>query len=262
MIQSLQVVLALLAPSLLLVAPVRADGDQDKGPEDVLKAFAAAMKKEDVKAMMSHVTRDSESRITGMIGLLLSLSKSFSQGFFNHKPTPEEQKHIDAIDAILKRHGVSEEALLKKLGNGKEPPTQEEITRNLVAIGESVKDKRAFVAEVMKYYTARLEDTPDIGFDGFKEIGQAKVKEVKIDGQQARSQVTFPGADGKEGMATIYFKLESGVWKIDLIETNRNWPQPPPLPQVQPPATQVRPPAVYYDCRPGLLRRWCPCLRP
>src|SRR5262252_7970910 len=119
MTKSLQVVLALLVLSLLLVAPARADGDPDKSPEDVLKAFAGAIESVDVKAMMSHVTRDSQSRIAGMIGLLLSLSKSLTLWSSNHNPTPEERKHIDAIDAVLKRHGVSEEALSKKLGNGK-----------------------------------------------------------------------------------------------------------------------------------------------
>jgi hypothetical protein len=258
MIKSLQVVLALLVPSVLLVAPVRADGDQDKSPEDVFKGFAAAIKKDDVKAVMSHVTHDSQSHIAGTTWLTALLDKSFTgMTFFNSKPTRKEKEHIAAIDEVLKRHGLSEDAVLKKLekDNG-EPITLEDLQRQLVPVVQLVKDKPAFVTEMLKVRTDRLETAA-----GVKEIGEAKVKEVKIDGKQAKSQVTFPGAYGKESTGTIYFKLESGVWKIDFIETERNWPLPPPPPQVQPPAPQVQRPATHYDSRPGLLRRLFPCLR-
>jgi hypothetical protein len=265
MIRSLQVGLVLLVATVLLVAPARADGDQGKSPEDVLKSFAAAVKKDDVRAMMSHVTRDSQSHIAGSIGLVASFVKAFAGGIFGQKTlSPEDQKRIDTIDAIMQRHGVSDALLKKPWGNGKEPSTDEERTRILVDFGESVKDKPAFVLAMLKLGPGRLDDTirfADVDYRWFQDIGEAKVKDVKIDKQQAKSQVTFTGADGKEKTGTIYFKLESGAWKIDLIETNRNWPRPPPPPQVQPRATPVQPPTSYSYSRPGLLRCLCSCLR-
>ncbi len=263
MIKSLQVMLALLVLNVLLVAPVRAGGDQDKSPADVFKAFAAAVKKDDLTAMMSHITRDSQAAVAGTMWAGVSFIKSWSS-----KPTPKQQKEIAALDEILKRRGLSDDAMMKIIE--KQATTEEQRTRMLVALGELVKDNTAFVTEILRVYTGP-EGSKEIdvgwvmylaGFTvGSKEIAMAKVKEVKIDGQQAKSQATVEGADGKESTATIYFKLESAVWKIDFIETCRHWPQPPVPAQVQRPAPQVQPPATYYQSRPGFLRCLFPRLR-
>ncbi len=228
-----------------LVAPAHAAGEKDKSPEDVFKAFAAAMKKDDLKAMMSHMTRDSQSASAAtMVGVALWDDVFF--GFMNDRVTPKQkEEHSAVIREVLSRHGLSEDALRKKLGKDyKEPTTEEERTRLLLAGAELVKDKPAFVTEIRDVCTGVQRLT-----DEFKEIGEAKLKEVKIDGQQAKAQVTFPRARGKDNKGTVYFKLENGIWKIDLVETNRNWPPPP---QVQP---QVQPQAPPSYSRPGLLRR-------
>jgi hypothetical protein len=272
MAQSLSRLLGLLVLSVFLVAPAYAGDEKDKSPEDVFKAFTAAMKKEDVKAAMSHLTRDSQSIVAGYMCYLALLEKALTGPFLEDRSlTPKEKEHIDAIEKVLNRHGLSEDALRKILKtfekDDKKTTTDEEKS---VAVGELVKDKPAFVTEVLKASTARLEDRSFKDF--FKEIGETKVKEVKIDGQQAKGEVTFPSAEAKAGhakrlppelvrgpsvkTASYYFKLESGVWKIDLIETARNWPQPPAPPaqpaQVQPRA-QPQPPPSYS--RPGPVRR-------
>jgi hypothetical protein len=245
MITSLQVRLALLGASVVLVAPVRAAGDRDNSPEDVFKSFSAAAKKADVKSMMSHMTRDSQSATVGGIWFVASLDSAFFG----------KEEYRAAIEEVMKRHGLSDDALTK-ISERMDMETTTDQER-FVAVGELVKDKAAFITEILK--VSKDVKKPS---DWFNEMREATVKEVKIDGQRARAQATFPGADGKEKTATIYFKLESGVWKIDPIETNRNWPEPPPPPQVQRPATQVQPPPNYYYSRPGLLRRLFGCLRP
>jgi hypothetical protein len=253
MIKSLQFVLALLVASVLLTASVRAGGDKDKSPEDVFKSYATAVKKDDVKAMMSHLTRDSQAGAAGSLYLVGMLDRGF-YGFMNDKISDKQKKEYRAaIDAVFNRYGLSDDALMRvfEKNQKKDSMTDE---KQFMAIGELVKDKAGFVTEILKV----SEDGQKYS-GAFNEIGAAKMKEVKIDGQQAKGLVTFPGADGKEKTATVYFKLENGDWKIDLYETNRNWPPPPP--QVQRPATQVQPSATYYNSRPGLLRRLCPCLR-
>jgi hypothetical protein len=253
MINSFEFAFALLVPNLLLVPPDHAGGDRDKNPEDVFKGFAAAMKKDDVKAVMSYVTRDSQTGIAGLMWISAFGDKSFTGAIINNKReiTPKEKEHIDAIDEVLKHHGLSDDAMEKILEKERKEPTKDENNiRMLVALGEPVKDKAAFVREVLKVTTGRIDSDY-----GVKEIGETKVKEVKVDGKQAKSQVTFPGPDGKEGTGTIYFKLESEVWKIDLVETVRQWPPPPPEgPKAQPPAT-------HDNSRQWLLRPLCPCRR-
>jgi hypothetical protein len=252
MIKSLQALLALLVPSVVLVAPVRAAGDRDS-PEDVFKSFAAAMKKADVKVMMSHMTRASQSATVGGIGFLALIDKGF-YGFMNDRITPKQKKEYRAaIEEVMNRHGLSDDAVTRIFEKMDRQTTTYE---QFVPIGELVKDKAAFISEILK-----VSRDVQKSCDGLKEMWEATVKEIKIDGQRAKAQATFPGADGKEKAATIYFKLESGVWKIDLIDTSRNWPQPPPPPQVQQQATQAQPPPNHSNSRPGLLRRLFPCLR-
>src|SRR5439155_26846230 len=92
----------------------------------------------------------------------------------------------------------------------------------------------------------------------FKVIGEAKFKDVKIAGDNAKGQMTTPSAAGKENTTsaqsilelalsviergeTFHFKLENGVWKIDLIPTIEEAfraVSPSPSPQLPPQATR------------------------
>jgi hypothetical protein len=240
--------LALLSLGFFLVASARAGDDKGKSPEDVFKAFAAAQKKEDVKTSMSHLTRDSQSAIAGTTFFAALLDKAFF-GFMNDHITPKQKKeHSTVIDKVLNRH-LSKDAMRRILEKDKNQATIDE--ENFLVIGELVKDKPTFVDEVFEI-TTKDEPMGKKGFPGFVEISEAKVNEVKIDGQQAKGELTFPDTDPTERKSAIYFKMESGVWKIDLIDTNRNWPQPSPSPQVQ---THVQPQATPSYSRPGLFRR-------
>jgi hypothetical protein len=247
--QSLHRSFALLALGFFLVAPGRAGDDKNKSPEDVFKAFAAAQKKEDVKTSMSLLTRDSQSAVAGTTGLAAILDKAFF-GFMNrHITSTQKKEHSAAIDKILNRHGLSEDAMRRIVEKDKNEAIVDE--ENLLVIGELVKDKPTFVDEVFEI-TTKDESMGKKGFPGFVEISEAKVQEVKIDGQQAKSPLIFPGTDSEETKGTIYFKLETGVWKIDLIETNRNWPQAVQISQVQP---HEQPQSTPSYSRPGLFRR-------
>ena len=248
MIKSLQVALAWLLTSLILIASLRADSDKSNSPEDVFKAFAAAQKNHDMKVMMSHMTSDSQSGLAGGMWFGAEFQKSLmGLRILGSGPTPKEQKQIAAIEAALKRHGLSDNKLMKFLErNNKVEATEDE---RYVALGKLVNDKPGFVKEILKVMD------PTSG--AFNELGAAKMTEVKIGGQRAKGRAKFTGADGKENTATIYFQLEGGIWKIDLIETNRSWPRPPPA---QPAATPVQQPVTQSNSRPGFLRRLCSCL--
>jgi hypothetical protein len=261
MIQSLAVGLASLVLGVLLVGPAYAGDDRARSPEDVFKAFASAMKGEDVRGAMSHLTRDSQSWITGMALVWSMVSREFSADDRHNG-----KERIAAIEQALKRHGVSYDAARwKSMGSLKDSFQQ------VVALGEPVKDKPALAGDLLKIVT-RLQN-PSV----FKAIGTATLKDVAIDREAATGRVTSPIAAEKdnptrassifelallsatEGAATFYFRLEDGVWKIDLFETCSNIPPPPPPPQPQRPAARVQPPVIDCEPRPGLVRRWCPC---
>jgi hypothetical protein len=229
--------LALLVLGVFLVAPAYAEGDNDKSPEDVFKAFVAAVKKEDVKTSMSYLTRDSQSAIAGLM-LIVARTNPFQ---FDKKG--EEARK--AFDDVLKRLGISDDALRKipkDLSDAiMEPP------KNIAAWGETVKDKPAFVADVLQIVTKL------VGGDivGFKQFGEASIKDVKIEGEQAKAQVTIPSAGNTKRTETYYFKLENQVWKIDFI---RKMEEPPPASSPAPPPQAQRQAPPSYS-RPGPLRR-------
>ena len=255
----LQVVLASLVVSFFFVGPAHTGDDPGKSPEDVFKAFASALKKEDLKVAMSHLTRDSQSLIAGSIWLSAPLAKRVigidiaARGLRGPK-REEALGRIAAVDEVLKRHGLSDDVMWKILEKENKASTVDWYDlATFVTLGEFIKDKPAFVADYLKK-TANTSAKEN----WFNEIREAKVKEVKIGGQQAKGQAKFPGATSFAVAGTIYFRLEGAVWKIDLLETYRNWPPLPASPQAQPPTTEAQTPALDQQSRPRLFPRRCP----
>jgi len=246
--QTLPRSLALLALGFFLAAPSHAGDDKNESPEDVFKAFAAAQKKEDVKTSMSLLTRDSQSAIAGNTFFAALLDRALFGLMNRHITATQKKEHSTVIDKVLIRH-LSEDAVRRIVQKDKNEAIIDE--EKLLAIAGLIKDKPTFVDEVLEI-TTKDESMGKKGFPGFVEISEAKLQEVKIDGQQAKGEVTLSGADPTERKDAIYFKMESGIWKIDLVETSRNWWQTSPSPQVQP---HVKPQATPSYSRPGLLRR-------
>jgi hypothetical protein len=233
--QSLPRSLALLVLGFFLAAPAHAGDEKDKSPEDVFKAFAAAMKKGDAQACMSHLSRDSQSAIAGWMVMAACSERS----------DKTEEEACKPFEDVLKRHGISDD-VRKKIRKDFWDAIGDK--KNIVALGEMVKDKPAFVEDVVKVGAKYL---------GWQNMEFGEAKEVKIDGEQAKGQRTIPNGEGKERTETVYFKLETGVWKIDvirMIEEPVGASPPAPSPQVQPPA------APSYS-RPGVLRRFLDRLR-
>ena len=246
----IQIAPALLAASFLLAAPVRADDRQAKSPEEVFSAFAAAAKKDDVKVMMSQMTRDSQAYTVGGIWFVALLDSVF-YGFMNDRFSPQQkQQYKTAIYEVMKRHGLSEDAMkriFEKIDMEKTADAQ-----SFAAIGELVKDKPGFIKDIRMV----SRDAQELA-SGFNEIAAITLKEVTINRHLAEARATFPGADGKEKAATVYFKLEDGAWRIDLTKTDGNWPPPPQVQQ----SPQEKPSVTNCEARPGLWRCLFPRLR-
>jgi hypothetical protein len=270
MIKSLRVGLALLAFGLVST-PACVSADEGRSLEDVVKLFAAAIKKNDVKAATSHLTRDSQSVLAGAAWFAIVLSKPSRfemPGWKNNIPLTEKEKaQIAAIDGFLKRHGLSEAAWKKALDEDKKKPKTDDGSRMFLVLGEVVKDKAAFLAECLKddslakvfgWNCYTLQAAPELS-----DRWEANITGLVIESREARGRVTVREADNKETTGTIYFKMEGGVWKIDLIQTDRNWPPPRPTqpPQVQPTGPETQPPTICSDLPPIVFRCLCPGFR-
>jgi hypothetical protein len=248
--------IALLVLSGLLAAPARAEDQKEKSPGEVFQAFAAAMKKEDIKTSLSHLTRDSQAWLTGMTIAWSMVSKEFSAD------DPKDGKaRIAAIDSALKRHGVSVDGDL-----GKTVGDLKDSQKPIVALGETVKDKPGLASDFHKIITRMPVQSK------FQFVGGATIQTFVSDGETAKGRMIPPSAadlqrasraaslfeltleSALDGVETFYFKKEDGVWKIDMIETWKNVPPPLPIPQPQP-STRSQPPVVVYY--PPAETRWC-----
>ena len=251
--QSLSRSVALLVLGFFLAAPAYTGDEKGKSPEDVFKAVVAAMKKQDMKAIMSHLTRDSQSVIAGFMLIVAWSEPSDKRG--------EEARK--AFEDVLKRHGISSDDALRKIPKDRWDAfvelARDNFPKNIVAWGETVKDKPAFVDDVLKLATK---------YEGWKTtesskwIDETKIKDVKIDKDQAKGESNMPNFVNSERIQDVYFKLENGVWKIDLVRMIQEPPSaspprasaPAPTPQVQ----RQSPPSYW---QPGPLRRLLDRLR-
>jgi hypothetical protein len=250
--QSLPRSLALLVLGFFLAAPAHAGDEKDKSPEDVFKAVVAAMKKQDMKAIMSHLTRDSQTTIAGLMVIAAASEPWGKRG--------EEARK--AFDDVLKRHGISSDEASRKTRRMVDQfwePIPDQNFKNLLALGEMVKDKPAFVDDVLKLAT-KYEGWKTT--ESSKDIGETKIKDVKIDKDQAKGESTMPNFGNSERTQNVYFKLENGVWKIDLVRMIQEPPSAsPPRASAPAPTPQVQPPATPSYSRPGPLRRLLDRLR-
>jgi hypothetical protein len=176
----------------------------EKSPEDVFQEAAAAIKKEDVKGFFAHLTKDSQSAVSGGMVMVLGMAKAFAK--FDKKDGAEKAK---LIDDLFTRHGLSDDVLAKLKGADKSD--DKSIGRVILALGGLVKDKAAFTQDALKVLPKlSKKDQP------FKEIGEASLKDVKMDGDKAQGQLTSR-KDGTEKTETLYFRMEDGAWKIDVL---------------------------------------------
>ena len=263
MLHSTPQLLALLGLALCFAGVARGGDDKPTTPEETFKAFAAAMKDKDVKTAMSQMTSESRSMLVGLTLMFASLSLEFSES-----DTSKGKARISAIKETVKSHGISDSAVRALWGS-------KASNQTLLEMAGRVRDKPAFVADFLKIAT-RVEGT-----SVFTVIGDAKLAEIKINGEKAKAKVISSITTGKEQPTNILnvndhtsrglsilelalslfaertsycFKLENGVWKIDVFATlEEPLPAPPQAAAPQPAPQVIYCPPPRPRCR--ILRR-------
>lgn len=166
-------------------------------PEAAYNNMVEAAKKEDMKGFMTNLTKDSQNMMVG--GLVISSAMMKSTAKFTGMDTKE-------IDAVLTKHGVTEDAVMAKMKDAKGADDPVSVAAPLAAM---VKDGPAFVSDsfaVMKKMGKGMEKSPA---DEFK---NTTLKDVKVTGDTATGKME------KEGKTQdIHFAKEGGAWKIDIM---------------------------------------------
>lgn len=174
-----------------------------KSPDDAFKAWTEAAGKEDFKAFASHMTKDSQSAMAGY--LLMELTNDL-------RVNQNDNNRVEAITGLLKRHGLTQEAVEKKEEKVSEAENNKGVAKEFIALGQMAKDRTAFLDDTLKTLKklAPLEKNP------LEDLSTGKLKDVKVDGDTATGKVTA-SVGGAEKTDVANFRKEDGAWKVDLI---------------------------------------------
>lgn len=173
-------------------------------PEETFKLAQAAAEKGNWKGVVVHMTPESQEMFAGGLAFAGVMMQAFAE-----LGGPEGAKEAQKIKAVLAKHGLTE-AAMKKLEGDDSVKNPEEAIKKIVA---PIKDRGAFIGDMMTAF----KDTK-----GFKENDSpiskdAKLKDVKIDGNNAKGTVEFE-KNGEKTEDPIAFKKVNGKWLLDLTE--------------------------------------------
>jgi hypothetical protein len=200
-----------LAASVLVVmtaAPIGCSGGAGyETPEASFAAMKEAAKKKDFAAIYDCLSAETQDMMAGGLVMMGSMMKMMSgmAAMGGPEAAAEAEKSLGALTAVLEKHGVTEEALEKV-----QPDPQAMGDPSAIGkLASVVKDKRAFVADVMN--VMQQSDQGGQFNDKFEENVSGELKEVKIDGNNATA--TLVTASGEE---PIEFRKEDSGWKVHL----------------------------------------------
>jgi hypothetical protein len=200
--------LAILACSLLALSPVSAQEEKTKppAPQDTFQAAADAIKKKDWRAFVGQTSKESHTVMAGMFVLLSSVLGEVGGLVDDAKFKP--------IKTLMAQHGVkAEKGLMEKLQDFDNKDAKK-MAKMLKDMGQRIQNKPEWIVSFIKI----MESIEPGGMmnQAFEEFG-GKLGNVQIDGKTARA--TLSGVRGGVNRSeTIFFVVEDGVWKLDLMK--------------------------------------------
>lgn len=172
-------------------------------PEEAFQAMVEAAKKEDMKALLSTLTKDSQKVLTGS---MVAMAVGMKQVAKILGGDPKE------IGDILTKHDVKDEKVIeemKKVEGTDKKTSPKDIVEALRKLADHVKDGPTFSGEVVAALKKLGKKGPD---DPIKELREATLKSVKTEGEAARGEAVIGGKN-----KDIHFVREDGAWKVNLV---------------------------------------------
>jgi hypothetical protein len=200
-------------------------------PEECFQFAQQATQKKDYAAAVDCLTEDSQEVMAGVLVTAGTMTKALGgmAAAFGAEgdETQQLKQGIQQIDAVLTRHGVTEETLeglgdANPLANafvGSEQTDQEnpeKALEGLRAMAKPIQDRRTFVAEMFTALDGIGNDTGENPAEAF--AGQ--LKNLEINGDEATGVILK--ADGEED--PIGFRKTNQGWRIHL-DANTLWAQ-------------------------------------
>jgi hypothetical protein len=178
-------------------------------PEAIFKQAQAAGEKQDFKALGACMTKEGRDAMAGMMAFAGMMMQAFAE-----LGGEEGKKAGQAIKTVFDKHGLTE-GVLKKLEGEANP--MEDPAKAIAALVKPIKDRDAFLGDMMKALNSLGQGKAS---DDMPFTKDAKLSDVKIDGDKATGKVAFKTKKGDEKSEDIEFKKEGGGWKIHIdVET-------------------------------------------
>jgi hypothetical protein len=204
---------AVLAALVLATAgPPGYGGEAHRTPQEVFEAARKAAKAKDYKTFMKCLTDDSQDTLAGGTAFAALMMKGFVEAFAKGDDAKKVQEMVKNLDAVLARHGLTEEAFAKlKEEMPKDAKDVGAIQKVVKTLVRPIKDKAAFFGDIV----GALEKLSPGKEQGGPFPADAELKDVKIDGATAAGVIVSKQGD-KEKREPIHFRRVGEGWKIDL----------------------------------------------
>lgn len=176
-----------------------------KTPEEAFDHLVTAAKSGDMKDFLSHLSKDSQKVLTGSVLVGVVAMREYADLF----KKAGKEFDIKPITALLDKHKVdtaSVAATLKKLeGAGKGDPKS--AVTLVMRLADELKEPAGFFADAVDVMRVVAKDRGPA-----EKLKDAKLKEVKADGERARGTIENAGRT-----ENIHFVREAGAWKVDIL---------------------------------------------
>ena len=169
-------------------------------PQAAFDAAVKASKAKDFKAFAAVFTPESQAKLAGQLAGLGVMFKAFSA--FDKEGKMKDK--LADLDKIMDKHGLTKDVM----GKLKQTKAPKEIEANNKVIADAVKDKPAFVGDVMKWL-----DAANPGKNKGGPLDEATLEGVTITGDKATGTVVT-----KEKKEPMEFAKVGGGWRIVLSE--------------------------------------------
>jgi len=195
-------------------------------PQAAFAAAQAANAKDDWPALCRTLTPESRDTLAGGLVaaqvVLADFIEAFAKMADDERAQAETERKIGAMKRTLQRHGLDADKIKAQLAAGAAPedPNVQRFPRleipkdkkTLLKLAEPIKDRDAFIAdsmEAVKTYGAKGGGPPQLGKD-------ARLQEVKIDGDTATARVLVKTSLGNEEGRPLTFRKIDGGWRVEL----------------------------------------------
>lgn len=203
---------------LLVVGLVGANlvgcGGGASSPQGAFNNLKAASEKKDVKAVMDCMSEDTVNSMAGAMAMSGVMMKGMA-GLGGANMPAEVKDSLQKMDAVLTKHGLTDEYLKKQESKTKAGPGDFD-TKNKEFLSV-VKDKPAFIADMLNAMPKK--DGKTAGEEMFSRKWKS-LKDVKINGDTATGTAVL-SEDGKDTEEPMAFKKEKDGWKIAVIESRK-----------------------------------------